>query len=165
MTPIYDPFSFEFISRSPAQTRRVGLRLGEILVPGDVIRLEGDLGAGKTTLVQGLGNGWGSLDPVTSPTFILINDYRRPDGGHLYHMDAYRLSGAAEAEDLDIDTYLAVGPLVVEWADRIETALPEDALVIRMRWVSDEHREIWISGKGPRSKQLFEGLRQKLFAV
>ena len=71
--------SFEVISRSPTQTRRIGMRLGEMLVPGDVIGLEGNLGAGKTTLVQGIASGWGSYDSVSSPTYVLVNVYRRLD--------------------------------------------------------------------------------------
>jgi tRNA threonylcarbamoyladenosine biosynthesis protein TsaE len=100
--PILDPHSLEFISRSAEQTRRVGMRLGALVDGGDVVCLVGDLGSGKTTFVQGLAAGWGSLDPVTSPTFVLVNLYRRPEGARLYHLDAYRLSGASEAADLDL---------------------------------------------------------------
>jgi tRNA threonylcarbamoyladenosine biosynthesis protein TsaE len=103
--------SIEFISRSPEQTRRVGMRLGGMLQTGDVIGLVGDLGSGKTTLMQGVASGWGSLDPVTSPTFVLVNVYRHPEGGRLFHLDAYRLSGPAEAEDLDVTAMLDAGPL------------------------------------------------------
>ena len=69
--------SFEVISRSPNQTRRIGMRLGELLLPGDVIGLEGNLGAGKTTMAQGIASGWGSYDSVSSPTYVLVNVYRR----------------------------------------------------------------------------------------
>jgi len=69
--------SFEVISRSPTQTRRIGMRLGEMLEPGDVIGLAGNLGAGKTTLVQGIASGWGSYDSVSSPTYVLVKVYRR----------------------------------------------------------------------------------------
>ena len=68
----------EIISRSAEQTRRVGMRLGTLLKPGDVVHLIGELGSGKTTFVQGVSAGWGSLDPATSPTFVLVNVYRRP---------------------------------------------------------------------------------------
>ncbi len=77
--------SFEVISRSPTQTRRIGMRLGEMLMPGDVIGLEGNLGAGKTTLVQGIASGWGSYDSVSSPTYVLVNVYRRLDRKQLFH--------------------------------------------------------------------------------
>ena len=78
------------------------MRLGGLLRPGDILCLVGDLGSGKTTLVQGIVSGWGSLDPVSSPTFVLVNVYRHLENKRLYHLDAYRLSGAAEAEDLDL---------------------------------------------------------------
>ena len=117
MTPILDRNSFEIISRSAEQTRRVGMRLGALLEPGDIVCLIGDLGAGKTTLVQGLAAGWGSLDPVSSPTFVIVNVYRRLDQNQLFHLDAYRLSGAAEAADLDLDRFPAVAQTgVVECA-------------------------------------------------
>ena len=93
MSPILDRHSLEIISRSAEQTRRVGMRLGALLKPGDVICLVGDLGSGKTTLVQGLAAGWGSLDPVSSPTFVIVNLYRRMDQSQLFHLDAYRLNG------------------------------------------------------------------------
>ena len=85
--PILDQNSLEFISRGTEYTRRVGIRLGTLLKDGDVVCLEGDLGSGKTTLVQGMAVGWGSLDQVTSPTFVLVNLYRRLDGGHFNHLD------------------------------------------------------------------------------
>jgi len=123
--PILDPNSLEFISRSAEQTRRLGMRIGALLQTGDVVCLIGELGSGKTTLVQGLASGWGSLDQATSPTFVLVNVYRRPDGQRLYHLDAYRLRGAREAEDLDLDAMLETSPLVIEWAERIQETLPQ----------------------------------------
>ena len=110
--PILDPSTLEFFSRSPDQTRRVGMRLGALLQPGDLVCLSGDLGAGKTTLVQGIAQGWGSLDQVSSPTFVLCNLYRRPDGRALNHLDAYRLESIMEAEDLDIDQMQEHGALI-----------------------------------------------------
>ena len=89
--PIIEANAFEFFSRSPDQTRRVGMRLGAMLRSGDVVCLDGDLGSGKTTLVQGVAAGWGSTDAVSSPTFVLVNIYRREDDVRLAHLDAYRL--------------------------------------------------------------------------
>ena len=114
----------DFFSRSPEQTRRIGTRLGEVLQPGDVICLQGDLGAGKTTFVQGVARGWGSQDSVSSPTFILVNVYRRGDQARLFHMDAYRLDSTPEAEELDLDTMLVQGALLIEWPERIKTLVP-----------------------------------------
>src|SRR5215213_1503208 len=75
--PVLDAHMMDYFSRSPEQTRRIGMRLGGALQAGDVICLQGDLGAGKTTFVQGIAQGWRSLDAVSSPTFIIVNVYRR----------------------------------------------------------------------------------------
>lgn len=161
--PILDAQTLEFFSRSPEQTRRVGMKLGALLQKGDLLCLSGDLGAGKTTLMQGLAQGWGTLDPVSSPTFVLVNLYRRPDGQCLYHMDAYRMANAAEAVDLDLDALLESGVTVVEWAERIETALPRAALWVKMRYIADEQRGMLFSARGPRAEQVLAQLRRKMF--
>jgi tRNA threonylcarbamoyladenosine biosynthesis protein TsaE len=170
--PILDQKSFEFISRSPDQTRRVGMRLGTLLEPGDVIGLIGDLGSGKTTLVQGISAGWGSLDTASSPTFILVNVYRKHVMRHdkievelFYHLDAYRLEGEQEAIDLDLDALINQGPLVVEWANRIEKALPEEILWINLRWVDENQRDILFSAVGDHYQKLLDKLRTKIFGV
>jgi tRNA threonylcarbamoyladenosine biosynthesis protein TsaE len=165
MSPILNQNSLEIISRSTEQTRRVGMRLGALLQPGDVICLVGDLGAGKTTLVQGLAAGWGSLDPVSSPTFMLVNMYRRVDGNRIFHLDAYRLNGPAEAVDLDIEDMLGEGALVVEWADRIEPVLPIERIWTTMRWVEDTQRDLFFSAQGERHQRLLAGFREKAFGV
>jgi tRNA threonylcarbamoyladenosine biosynthesis protein TsaE len=143
----------------------MGMRLGKLLRPGDLVCLVGDLGAGKTTLVQGLAAGWGSLDPVSSPTFVLVNVYRRSGGQRLYHLDAYRLSGAAEAEDLDLDAMLESGCLVIEWADRIVSALPEERLWVALHYVDDEQRDLVLSGRGQRYEAMLASMRQQMFGV
>ncbi len=163
--PILDANSLEFFSRSPEQTRRLGMRLGKLLQSGDLICLQGDLGAGKTTLVQGLAQGWGALDPVSSPTFVLINVYRRPDGGQLYHLDAYRLESASEAEELDLDDLLARGPLVVEWAERILPILPPERLWARLEYESEEQRSMRFAADGDRYLSLLEDIRQAVYGV
>ncbi|HZD57668.1 MAG TPA: tRNA (adenosine(37)-N6)-threonylcarbamoyltransferase complex ATPase subunit type 1 TsaE [Anaerolineales bacterium] len=163
--PILDPHSVEFISRSAEQTRRVGMRLGALVDGGDVVCLVGDLGSGKTTFVQGLAAGWGSLDPVTSPTFVLVNLYRRPEGARLYHLDAYRLSGASEAVDLDLDAMLESGLLVIEWAERIQRALPREHLWISLRWINPQQRDLIFSARGVRYQSLLAKLRQRLYGA
>lgn len=163
--PILDPYSMEFISRSAGQTRRVGMRLGAFLQPGDVVALEGDLGAGKTTFVQGIANGWGSLDQASSPTFVLVNVYRRPDGQRLYHLDAYRLENAAEAWDLDLEQMLADGPLVIEWANRIKGALPAENLWIRMRYIEEQQRDMMFTARGEHYRHLLHALQAKVYGV
>jgi tRNA threonylcarbamoyladenosine biosynthesis protein TsaE len=161
--PILDANTLEFISRSPEQTRRVGMRLGSLLKTGDVVCLIGDLGSGKTTIVQGIATGWGSLDLVSSPTFVLVNEYRRTDGCVLNHLDAYRLSDAREAEDLDIDIMLSRGALVVEWADRIQAALPQSHFHIIMHWMADEQRGMMFSALGSRYQDMLAELRRMVF--
>jgi tRNA threonylcarbamoyladenosine biosynthesis protein TsaE len=163
--PVLKPSSVEYISRRSDETRRFGMRLGAMLQTGDVICLIGDLGAGKTTLVQGMAAGWGSLDPASSPTFVLVNVYRRPDNGKLYHLDAYRLAGAAEADDLDLNALLESGPLVIEWADRIEAALPAERLWITLEWVSDNQRDFVLTAHGQRCQALLHTLRQQTYGV
>jgi tRNA threonylcarbamoyladenosine biosynthesis protein TsaE len=157
--PILDANTFEFFSRSPDQTRRIGMRLGELLLPMDIICLNGELGAGKTTLVQGIAKGWGTGDSVTSPTFVLVNNYCRPDGAEMNHLDAYRLENAMEAEDLDLERMIIEGPLLVEWSDRIKAALPEECLVVSMSWISDEHRRLVFSFNGSRYRKLLDLLK------
>jgi tRNA threonylcarbamoyladenosine biosynthesis protein TsaE len=163
--PVLDRQSLEFISRSAEQTRRAGMRLGALLQPGDLVCLVGDMGAGKTTLVQGIASGWGSLDAANSPTFVLVNVYRRPDSDQLYHLDGYRLSGPLEAEDLDMDALVERGPLVVEWADRIEPALPKERLWVVLHWVDDFQRDMVFTATGPRYQSLLVDLRKYIFGV
>ncbi len=163
--PILDSRSLEFISRSAEQTRRVGMRLGALLQVGDVVCLVGDLGAGKTTFVQGIALGWGALTPATSPTFILVNVYQDANGRRLYHLDAYRLRGASEAVDLDLEALLESGPLVIEWAERIQAALPEERLWVTLRWVDEEQRDFVFSAYGQRYLELLAQLRRQIYGV
>lgn len=139
------------------------MRMGTLLKPSDVLCLEGDLGTGKTTFVQGLAQGWGSVDAVTSPTFLLVNQYRRPDGKLMHHMDAYRIVSIPEALDLDIDEMLTGGILVVEWADRILKALPEENLFISFSWVNDEQRNMVFIPRGDRNKKMLDDFKRLAF--
>ena len=161
--PILDAHTLEFFSRSPEQTRRVGMRLGGMLQTGDVIGLVGDLGSGKTTLVQGVASGWGSLDPVSSPTFVLVNVYRHPGGAKLFHMDAYRLSGPTEAEDLDVISMVETGPLVVEWSERIREALPVEHLQVTMTYVDEDCRDLILSAHGARYELMLADMRKQIY--
>lgn len=161
--PILDARTLEFFSRSPEQTRRLGVRLGALLQSGDLLCLSGDLGAGKTTLVQGLAQGWGTLDSVSSPTYVLVNTYRRPDKRCLYHLDAYRLANAMEAEDLDLDLMLETGPMVVEWPERIQSVLPKQCLWLSLRWVADEQRGMVFHSRGARYDDILSEFRKRVF--
>jgi tRNA threonylcarbamoyladenosine biosynthesis protein TsaE len=161
--PILNSHTLEFVSRSAEQTRRLGIRLGALLRTGDLVCLSGDLGAGKTTLVQGLAQGWGSLSHVSSPTFVLCNEYRRPDGQVLFHLDAYRLANAAEAQDLDLDEMLAGGAMAVEWPERILAALPANRLWLKLRYIADEQRGMVFLPEGSRYEQIVAEFRHQSF--
>jgi len=153
----------DFFSRSPEQTRRLGMRLGGALQPGDVICLQGDLGAGKTTFVQGIAQGWGSLDSVSSPTFIIVNVYRRSEEGRLFHMDAYRLDSAPEAEELDLDTMLSQGPLLIEWPERMDGLVPSERLWINLEHTAEEEREMKFHASGSRYADLLDVVRKAAY--
>jgi tRNA threonylcarbamoyladenosine biosynthesis protein TsaE len=161
--PILDARTLDFFTRSPEQTRRMGARLGALLQTGDILCLSGDLGAGKTTLVQGIASGWGSLDNVSSPTFVLVNEYRRPDGHCLYHLDAYRLANWLEADDLDLERMEESGPLVIEWPERIKEVLPPERMWVSLRWMADEQRGVIITVNGPRYETLLQEFRKRVF--
>jgi len=163
--PILDQHTFDFFSRSAEQTRRIGARLGRTLSRGDLVCLQGELGAGKTTFVQGVARGWGSLDGVTSPTFILVNEYRRPDDSLLFHMDAYRLESEPAALELDIDRMMMQGALVVEWPEHVGRALPAQQLHVAMDYVTEEQRHIQFSARGSRYDGLLEALQHDMFGV
>jgi len=163
--PILDDRNLEFLSLSPEQTRRLGVRLGGLLKDSDLLCLAGDLGSGKTTLTQGIASGWGSYDHVTSPTFVLINEYRRADTSRLYHFDAYRLSGAGEAQALGFHDILdgKSGPVVIEWPERVAELLPEDRLWISLRWVDDSRRGLLFEARGIRYERLLREFRKMAF--
>jgi len=163
--PVLSATAFDFLSLSPEQTRRLGMRLGALLQPGDVVCLQGELGAGKTTFVQGLAQGWGTLDAVSSPTFILVNVYRRPDGGQLFHFDTYRLESLPEAEELDIDAMLLQGPLVIEWPERMQNVLPAEWLWIKLEHVDDERRQLTFLPTGKRYESLLMEYRRASFGT
>jgi tRNA threonylcarbamoyladenosine biosynthesis protein TsaE len=123
-----------------------GTDVGKSLVPPTVLALTGDLGAGKTTLVQAICRGVGIREDVTSPTFSLVNQYE-VNGTTVYHLDLYRLEGPKDLTNLGWDEIVNSGGLVfVEWADRAEGRLPEDALGIRLEHLPGDsgHRRIVI---------------------
>lgn len=161
--PILDKHMLEFVSRSPEQTRRIGMRLGSLLQAGDVICLQGNLGAGKTTFTQGIAQGWGSLDSVSSPTFILVNQYRRADNEKIFHFDTYRLDSIPEAEELDLDHYLNEGALIIEWAERLGNLIPKENLWINLEHVAEEHRQMNFHAQGKRYNEMLEQVRQIMF--
>jgi tRNA threonylcarbamoyladenosine biosynthesis protein TsaE len=156
-------YQLEWHSQNPEHTDWLARQLGKQLQTGDLLCLQGDLGAGKTTFVRGLTRGWGSDDPVSSPTFILINEYRRQDGGRLYHLDTYRLESALEAEILGLDDLLLDGVLVIEWPEKILAVLPEERLWIEIGYLKAEtERVLRFRAKGPRATALLDALRSSI---
>ncbi|WP_139978021.1 tRNA (adenosine(37)-N6)-threonylcarbamoyltransferase complex ATPase subunit type 1 TsaE [Nocardioides litoris] len=113
--------------------RALGARIAQDLRAGDLLVLTGDLGAGKTTFTQGLGQGLGVEGAVTSPTFVIAREHRSARGGpELVHVDAYRLGGAAELDDLDLDTTLEEAVTVVEWGEGVAEDLAESRVQVRI---------------------------------
>lgn len=133
---------------TPERMRELGERVASCCRPGDLLILDGDLGAGKTTFVQGLAAGLGIAEAVTSPTFVIARTYPGP-GIELHHVDAYRLGSALELDDLDLDTEGAV--TVVEWGLGAAERLAGDHLVIRIDRASpDDVRTVTLEGVGER---------------
>jgi tRNA threonylcarbamoyladenosine biosynthesis protein TsaE len=134
--------------------RRVGADLAARLRAGDVVLLIGELGAGKTTLTQGLGEGLGARGPFTSPTFVIARVHpTEKDGPALVHVDAYRLGGLDELDDLDLDASLDEAVTVVEWGEGIAEGLAESRLEVRIERSAssdDESRSVRVAGIGPR---------------
>jgi tRNA threonylcarbamoyladenosine biosynthesis protein TsaE len=129
------------ISSSPEETKNLGRRLSALLASGDVVCLWGDLGAGKTCLVQGICQGLGVVDAVVSPSFTLVNEYA--GACPVAHLDFYRLKGEADLEQLGFDDLFDGGRIVlIEWPERAANALPQERLDIHLRWTSDQQREI-----------------------
>jgi tRNA threonylcarbamoyladenosine biosynthesis protein TsaE len=146
--------TFTVSARDAGETRAVGAALAELLAPGDVVALTGELGAGKTTFVQGAAGALGVTDPVSSPTFVLVRNHegRVP----VAHVDVYRLERIQEVLDLGFDELLDGGSVVfVEWGDAIEALLPESHLVVSLSLDPDggpegvEPRTISVTGHGP----------------
>ncbi len=130
-------------------TRSWGARLGAMLKAGDLLLLTGDLSAGKTTLTQGIAEGLGVRGPITSPTFVIARVHPSLVGGpDLVHVDAYRLGGFAELEDLDLDASLAEAVTVVEWGHGVAEQLSESHLDVTLRGY--ETRTVDLVGHGPR---------------
>ena len=148
----------EIISSSVQRTRRLGAALGGQARAGDVILLVGELGAGKTCLAQGIAEGLGIEDCVTSPSFVLLREYR----GRLplYHIDFYRLDTIEEVVSLGLDDYLCGGGVcVVEWADRGMEALPGDHLLIEMESLTKTRRRLVFHPRGSRYIEMVPQLR------
>lgn len=157
----------DFISHSPAQTERVGQRLGEQLRSGDLVLLIGTFGVGKTQMVKGLARGLGAADLVTSPSFVLVNEYRagpRHDGMPIYHVDLYRLAAEAELATIGLDElWGGDGFCLIEWPERAADALPPEHLAIHIQHLSETKRRLRLVPKGSRYVDLVSSFKGVTF--
>ena len=149
-------------ARTPDDTRRIGRALGEHVQTGDLLLLIGELGAGKTTLTQGIAQGIGSPDPARSPTFVLVAQYNGRVTVH--HADLYRVDNPLEALELGFDEFLENGVCVIEWAEKAPQAFPQDRMEIHITTTKDEVRHITLTAHGARYEALLAALDTALKA-
>ena len=142
----------ELATSSAKETQRLGRLMGSNLRPGDLLLLSGELGTGKTTLVQGVAWGLGVTSYAHSPTFALVHEYvgRIP----LYHLDLYRVENATEIAELGFEEMLHRGACAVEWAEKAPTAFPEEHLHIQLSHAGPRQRHVLITIRGPRASAL-----------
>lgn len=145
----------EIISESSENTFNIGLAIGRKADSGDTFALSGELGSGKTCFTGGLARGLdiGKEYSITSPTFTLINEYS--GRCRLYHFDVYRLTQAGDLDDIGYDEYISgKGVVVIEWAEKIKEALPDDAIKVKFEYLEENKRKIIIHGPANRIKKL-----------
>ena len=148
----------ELISHSPEQTQRLGIRIGELALGGDIFLLVGSLGAGKTCLTQGIAWGLGINEYTLSPSFVIVRELqgRLP----LYHIDLYRLDHIEEVEELGLDNYLyGKGVCVIEWAEKGLSVLPAEHLIIQIGYLSDTERSFQLEPSGKRYLEVLGQLK------
>ena len=146
-------------SNSAEATRELGRVIGANAAPGDILLLTGTLGAGKTTLTQGLLWGLNSDEYARSPTFVLVNEYQA--ALPVYHMDLYRLDSFDDIEALGLEEYLfGDGLCVIEWADRAKEFFPPDHIDVSISVTSDEERLFTLTGDADRHESIFAALSQ-----
>lgn len=157
----------DFISHSPAQTERIGQRLGEQFAAGDLILLVGNFGVGKTHLVKGVARGLNSDDLVTSPSFVLVNEYRcgaARRGMPIYHVDLYRIAAEGELTTIGLDELWAGdGVCLIEWPERAAAMLPAEHLAIHMQHLSETKRRLRLAPHGLRYVQLLDRFKGTTF--
>jgi len=139
----------DVVLRTAEETRAWGERLGGLLRAGDLVVLTGELGAGKTTLTQGIAEGLQVRGPITSPTFVIARVHPSLVGGPaLVHVDAYRLGGFAELDDLDLDASIEDSVTIVEWGHGLAEGLAEDRVEVTL--AGDDERRVTLTASGPR---------------
>jgi tRNA threonylcarbamoyladenosine biosynthesis protein TsaE len=151
--------TLSFESRSPAETRRLGRDLAAHLRPGDVLLLQGELGAGKTCFSQGIGAGLRVKEPVKSSSFVLVNEYS--GRLHVYHADLFRLEDPREVFELGLEENAAEGLLLIEWPDRAPQEMPPDHLLVRFDVTGHTTRRIAYEPHGERYEALLRGLAKE----
>ena len=182
------PCKLDIISHSSAQTQRLGVRLGELLRGGELILLDGQLGTGKTTFTQGLAQGMGITEVVSSPTFTLLKEYERREGQPvlmneqspgvaqqsiyaqvgpaLYHFDLYRLDDPEEMLDLGFEDYFyGSGVSVVEWADKAELLWPTERLYLRLQSLDETKRQLTFTATGAHYCELLQQFQKNMYAT
>jgi len=145
-------------SASPEETRAIGERLAPLLDAGDVLLLSGELGAGKTTFVQGLARGLGYDGSVSSKSFVIMGEYA--GRVRLYHADLYRLEDAEQVWELGLEEISRDGVLVVEWPERAPEILPEEHLMVHFQVVSEDSRELSLEPRGARAEEIAAAMSQ-----
>lgn len=151
--------TLRFRTTSPEQTRRFGRALGEALTPGGFVGFEGQLGSGKTVAIQGAAEGLGYDGYVTSPTFVIVNEYegRVP----ILHVDLYRIVDSRELEDIGYrEIFFGDGVALVEWADRAPELLPPDRIRVRIDIEGPDERAFSVSATGAGGAELLERLTE-----
>jgi tRNA threonylcarbamoyladenosine biosynthesis protein TsaE len=164
--PIIPAGSLEIVTESPDETRRFGNRLGQLLTIGDVICLSGDLGAGKTTFASGIGQGWNNIARLPSPTYTIMNVYKRDtDGQVLHHVDAYRLETPEALWSTGIDDIFdANGSVLIEWPERIESVLPDNRLWVDIQFDDDDDdRRLFILTAHGDTSALLDAFRRAIY--
>jgi len=140
-------FAMEIITKTPEETKALGEKLGKALKENDVVALSGELGAGKTTFIKGLAAGLKVRDFVSSPSFIIVNEYsgRTP----FYHMDLYRLEGEEDIEDIAVTEYFNRGGVVaIEWAEKLKVLLPDRFIAVTIELLDGSRRKITLKETG-----------------
>ncbi len=144
------------VTVSEEATRAFGERLGALLGAGDVVLLSGELGSGKTRLAQGIGRALGCPGPITSPTFVLVNEH--PGRERLFHADLYRIAGALDLAELGLWEEAERGVLVVEWPDRAAGQLPAATLAIEILPGEGCERRLRLRARGERGREIIAAL-------
>ena len=156
---------FSIITKNPEATKQVGKNLGQNLFAGSIVALTGELGSGKTTLVQGIGEGLRIKSLIKSPSFVIINEYDGPLP--LYHFDLYRLNNAEEILSLGYEEYLYEkrGVVVIEWAEKIKDFLPKEYLEINLKIVNLSKRKISGQAHGASYKEVLKKYQRTISSV